>query len=85
MANSVAEVIDELQTLVDILPVQLKHFTKKEFDHKPLPEKWSKKEIMGHLCDSCFNNLQRIIRVQYEDKPLIIYDQDAWVKNQDIN
>ena len=82
MASTVPEVISDLQTLIDILPVQLKHFTKEEFDHKPFPEKWSKKEIMGHLCDSCFNNLQRIMRVQYENKPFIIYNQDEWVKNQ---
>ena len=51
-------------------------------NYKTSPMRWSKKEILGHLCDSCFNNLQRVVRVQYENKPFIIYNQDEWVKNQ---
>lgn len=53
-----------------------------EFDHKPSPDKWSKKEILGHLVDSAQNNLQRFVRGQYEDTPKIIYYQDEWVKLQ---
>jgi hypothetical protein len=52
------------------------------FDHKPAPNKWSKKEILGHLVDSAQNNLQRFVRGQYEDIPKIIYSQDDWVKLQ---
>ena len=60
----------------------MRQFSKEEINHKPNPKKWSKKEILGHLCDSCFNNLMRIIRVQYEDKSFIIYHQDEWVEKQ---
>ena len=43
--------------------------------------KWSKKEILGHLIDSAYNNHQRIIRA-HAQKHLIFqgYDQDEWVK-----
>ncbi len=35
---------------------------------KPTPDKWSKKEIMGHLIDSACNNHQRFVRAQLTDK-----------------
>lgn len=76
------QVIQSLSTLINEVPVKFQQFSDEEINYKSNLEKWSKKEILGHLCDSCFNNLQRIIRVQYEDKPFIIYNQDEWVKNQ---
>lgn len=51
-----------------------------EFERKPSPQKWSKKEIVGHLVDSAQNNIQRFIRAQYEHSPRIVYAQDDWVK-----
>ena len=71
-----------LQKLIDEIPVKILQFSIEEMNHKSRLEKWSKKEILGHLCDSAFNNLQRIIRVQYEEIPYIIYNQDEWVKIQ---
>lgn len=49
-----------------------------------LPGKWAKKEILGHLCDSAVNNLQRFIRIQLEDQPFVItpYSQNEWVEVQ---
>lgn len=44
-----------------------------------MPDKWSKKEILGHLIDSATNNHHRFIRAQFEDKPHIAYQADAWV------
>ena len=46
-----------------------------------MPNKWSKKEVLGHLIDSAQNNLRRFICGQYESSPpKIIYEQDFWVK-----
>ena len=36
---------------------------------KPAPDKWSKKEILGHLVDSAANNHQRFVRLQLEHAP----------------
>jgi hypothetical protein len=47
---------------------------------KPLPHKWSKKEIIGHLIDSAQNNIRRFIVAQYEENPGIRYRQDDWVR-----
>ena len=66
-----------------LFSTEFQSFSQDEINIKPIPEKWSKKEILGHLCDSCINNLHRIIRVQHEDMPFMIYNQDEWVKNQD--
>jgi hypothetical protein len=50
-----------------------------EMSHKPSSQKWSKKEIIGHLIDSAQNNIRRFIVAQYEDRPAIVYNQDKWV------
>lgn len=56
-----------------------------ELAQKPYPEKWSKKEILGHLVDSGINNLQRFTEIQFENKPYAIrkYNQDELVKAND--
>ncbi|WP_430401702.1 DinB family protein [Fluviicola sp.] len=54
-----------------------------EMSTKHSPEKWSKKEILGHLIDSGINNLQRFTEIQTENKPYKIrkYKQDELVKS----
>ena len=49
---------------------------------KPFVDKWSKKEILGHLIDSGIKNLQRFTEIQFQNKPYTIYkyNQDALVK-----
>jgi hypothetical protein len=54
------------------------------WSHKPAPNKWSKKEILGHLVDSAANNHQRFVRAQLSDGPYRgpRYEQDAFVAVQ---
>ena len=80
--RDVENVIEKISGLLVEVPAKFGQLSMEQINAKPAPEKWSKKEILGHLCDSCFNNMQRLIRVQYEPKPCIIYNQDEWVKNQ---
>jgi DinB superfamily len=48
---------------------------------KAAPNKWSKKEILGHLIDSAANNHQRFMRLQVQTEiSLPGYDQDDWVR-----
>jgi len=49
------------------------------YAEKTRPDKWSRKEILGHLVDSAQNNIRRFIVAQYEDGPTILYAQDEWV------
>ncbi len=51
-----------------------------DWETKPSPEKWSKKEIMGHLTDSAQINLERLVRCTYEENFKLIYCQNEWVR-----
>ena len=48
-----------------------------------LNDKWSKKEIIGHLIDSASVNHERFIRAQFKDDLVFPgYNQDKWVEVQ---
>src|SRR6202012_1710610 len=53
-----------------------------DWEHKPSHEKWSNKEIIGHLCDSAMINLERFVRCTYEENFKLVYEQDEWVATQ---
>lgn len=73
-------IIHELRHLVDEFSQKINALPDSELYAKPIPTKWSKIEILGHLVDSAQNNLRRFICGQYESiPPLIVYDQDFWV------
>lgn len=68
-----------LQHIINTIPEKLLAIPEDEFAFKPSPEKWSKKEIIGHLIDSVANNHHRFVRVQFEDDvPTIVYKQNEW-------
>jgi hypothetical protein len=69
--------------LVDEALLNFKNIADEEWNAKPNPAKWSKKELLGHLIDSAANNLRRFIVAQYEQGTKIVYDQDKWVAYQD--
>jgi hypothetical protein len=75
-------ILNRLDMLVNEIPEEIIELSGEELSHKRAPDKWSKKEILGHLCDSAFNNHSRFIRAQFEDAPfkLIPYKQNEWVK-----
>ena len=67
------------QTIEKYYPI-LKEMDDVQFSIKPNPGKWSKKEELGHLTDSAQNNIQRFIRVQYEEHVHVMYDPENWVE-----
>lgn len=67
-----------LRYLLQTIPPLLYAADADDFSLRPRPGKWSKKEILGHLIDSACNNHQRFVRIQFEEMPRIIYDQDNW-------
>lgn len=73
----------KLRAVIEQYYPLLKAVDDKEFSSKPNPEKWSKKEELGHLIDSAQNNIQRFIRVQYEEQVHIMYHPDNWVMMND--
>ena len=68
-----------LENLITDYTDRLKLIDADSFNKKPYPEKWSKKEILGHLIDSAQSNIRRIVVAQYEDNPRILYNQEQWV------
>ncbi|MBC7875437.1 MAG: DinB family protein [Ferruginibacter sp.] len=69
----------ELEIFLDRHTTALASLTENEMAQKPSPAKWSKKEIIGHLIDSAESNIRRFVVAQYEDNPVINYNQDKWV------
>jgi hypothetical protein len=65
----------------------MKNSSENELKSKPLPDKWSKKEILGHLIDSGIHNLQRFTEIQFENKPYKIrqYNQNELVNVNHYN
>ena len=72
--------VQELDQIISQFKNKINAFSDAELSAKPLPNKWSKKEVLGHLIDSAHNNFRRFICGQYETTPSkIAYDQDFWV------
>lgn len=74
----IEEAISRLNYIIDKVPSILTEIGEENMSAKPLPNNWSKKEIMGHLIDSATNNHQRFVRAQFESIPEIRYDQNKW-------
>jgi DinB superfamily len=76
------QVIKQLEDILAAYTSRLQSIPEKDFAIKLSAEKWSKKEILGHLVDSAQNNIQRFVRAGYENRPHVVYDQDVWVAAQ---
>jgi hypothetical protein len=70
--------VDNLTPAIDEF-LQRVHSKPVDWEHKPAPNKWSNKEIIGHLCDSAMINLQRFVRCTYEENFKLTYEQDQLV------
>jgi len=74
----IEKTINRLVRIIEKTPDLLRTIDESELTRKSSPNKWSKKEIIGHLIDSATNNHQRFIRGQFEINPVIQYDQNKW-------
>ncbi|MGA7160272.1 MAG: DinB family protein [Bacteroidota bacterium] len=75
--------IDEFKLLIEQASISLTRISESESKSKSAPDKWSKKEILGHLIDSAANNHQRFVRAQLSaNLKLPGYEQQAWVGAQ---
>lgn len=79
------ETTAKLQQLLTKGLEYFKQASELEVSRKVSVEKWSKKEILGHLIDSGVNNLQRFTEIQFENKPYRIrkYNQNELVQAND--
>lgn len=70
--------IKRLDYLCATIPKLLLEIDEPNFSFKISPERWSKKEIIGHLIDSATNNHHRFVQIQFQDLLLLPYDQNKW-------
>jgi hypothetical protein len=81
--RTMQKTIEEFNSVLQQLSSDLDVISESEGSDKPAPDKWSKKEILGHLIDSAANNHQRFVRAQLSaELKLPGYEQGAWVQTQ---
>ena len=85
--NVLNNTLNRINSLIKEVPERINQIPANDLVFKKSPEKWSKKEILGHLCDSAINNLGRFVRAQFEEQPfeLTPYAQDDWVRVNHYN
>jgi hypothetical protein len=85
--NVLFNTINRLNFLIGEIPPKISEISENELSKKAAPNKWSKKEILGHLCDSAVNNHSRFVRAQFEPEPFKVarYMQDDWVRVNHYN
>ncbi len=84
---SVDDIIYAINHWIQTLPKEYNSMSETEISNRPFPNKWSKKEILGHLCDSAINNIERFVKIQYMEQPYVIqsYNQEQWVAVQNYH
>jgi hypothetical protein len=79
----VKEIIARYEAALETAAERLAAISEADAARKPGPERWSKKEILGHLIDSAGNNHQRFVRVQLTERlEFPSYEQEFWVARQ---
>ncbi len=77
------DAIERLRFAVATLPGVLARIPEAESERRPAPERWTKKEVVGHLIDSASNNHQRFVRGQLASgQAFPRYEQEGWVRVQ---
>jgi len=71
----------KLAAIVENAARQISLIDEDKMSRKPQPDKWSKKEILGHLVDSAFNNHARFLKAGLQNDLIFEgYNQDEWVQ-----
>ncbi len=77
------DTVAHFEELLNTVPRRLVDFAEEAVARKHAPNRWSKKEILGHLIDSAANNHQRFVRAQGTPRLEIpTYEQEFWVATQ---
>jgi hypothetical protein len=70
----------DLRVLIGEFETGFLSMTEADAARSASPDKWSRKQILGHLIDSAANNHQRFIRLQLEPElHFPVYQQNEWV------
>ena len=75
--------LNDFKSTLDHALAQLAQITDTDSEQVVSPEKWSKKQVLGHLIDSAANNHQRFVRAQLGQELVFPgYEQERWVAVQ---
>ncbi len=81
-----AELIRRYKDGYDEVTRSLEGFTEEELSARPLPGKWTAREIVHHLADSEMNSAIRLRKLLAEERPQIQgYDQDVYAERLGYN
>src|SRR4051795_7438116 len=81
-----ANVASDLETTVDRAVEQLRKMEEPTVSQRPAPDRWTIKEVIGHLIDSAANNHQRFVRAQFVAELIFPkYEQNQWIQSQHYN
>jgi hypothetical protein len=78
--------LDDFRSTLSAECERLLAMSDEDASRKPGENKWSPKEVIGHLIDSASNNHGRFVRASLSDDMVFPgYKQDEWVKAQRYN
>lgn len=85
-ASNLEQFLGDFRSTVVNATERLRTISAEQSARKSSPDKWSIKEVLGHLIDSAANNHQRFVRAQFTDDLVFPgYEQEKWVNAQKYN
>ncbi len=86
VSSSTEEFLRDFRATVMSATDRLRAISAEQSAHQTGPDKWTIKQILGHLIDSAANNHQRFVRAQFTDDLIFPgYEQENWVNAQKYN
>lgn len=78
--------LDDFRETIETAEKRLLSISERQSQIPRAEDKWSPREIIGHLIDSAANNHQRFVRAQFIDELSFSgYEQEEWVRVQGYN
>lgn len=82
--SEIADLLERFRRGVELVAVVTTGAAGPELDYSPGPERWTVRQIVGHLADSEIVCVDRFRRVIAEDNPtLMAIDEKAWAEKLD--
>jgi len=84
-ANSdLSRIAQDLNDTITAAMDWLRPLTTAAGSQRPAPDRWTIKQVIGHLIDSASNNHQRFVRAQFAEEEFRFpkYEQNEWVRSQ---
>src|ERR1700742_1446815 len=82
-ASSTDEFLRDFHLTVMGATHRLLEISEEQSAQQPSADKWTTRQILGHLIDSAANNHQRFVRAQFTDDLVFPgYEQENWVNAQ---